>query len=297
MNKRVIALGNFDGVHRGHAVLLKEAAAAAKEMGVCSAALIFERDPDNVFAGACVTPTLTDNESKGAYIRELGIDEVIYIPFDSRTANLSPTSFVEKVIREFGAVMLVCGFHYRFGVGASGNAEMLRRLCAEQGIGCRVIEAVTMDNMVISSTKIRSLVRSGNMELAAKLLGRPFTVSGKVYHGKKLGTTLGFPTINQTLDDFSIVPMYGVYATRVMVNGEWCEAVTNVGVRPTVEKTHAYNIETYIIDREIDLYEKQVPVAFYKMLRPETKFSSVEALREAIAENVLQTKEYFSLYK
>ena len=160
-----------------------------------------------------------------------------------------------------------------------------------------MIDAVMMENMVISSTKIRSLVRSGNMELAAKLLGHPFTVAGQVYHGKKLGKTLGFPTINQTLDDFSIVPMYGVYATRVLVDGEWCEAVTNVGVRPTVEKTRAYNMETYIIDRNIDLYDQRVKVAFYKMLRPETKFSSVDALREAIAENVLQTKEYFSLYK
>ncbi len=297
MNKRVIALGNFDGVHRGHAALLRQTVAAAKEMGLTSAALIFDRDPDNVFAGACVTPHLTDNESKAAYIRELGIDEVIYIPFDAKTANLSPTAFVEKAIKEFDAAMLICGFHYRFGVGASGNADILKRLCEQQGIGCRVIEPVTEEGMLISSTKIRSLVRSGNMELAAKLLGRPFTVTGPVYHGKKLGSVLGFPTINQTLDDFSIVPMYGVYATRVHVGGEWCEAVTNVGVRPTVEKTQAYNIETYIIDRQIDLYDQRVAVAFYKMLRPETKFLSVDALREAIRENVLQTKEYFSLYK
>ena len=297
MNKRVIALGNFDGVHRGHAALLRQASAAAKEMGVTSAALIFERDPDNVFAGDCVTPHLTDNESKAAYIRELGIDEVIYIPFDAKTANLSPAAFVEKTVKEMGAVMLVCGFHYRFGVGASGNADTLKRLCAQQGIACRVIEPVTEEGMLISSTKIRSLVRSGNMELAAKLLGRPFTVAGEVYHGKRLGVTLGFPTINQTLDDFSIVPMYGVYATRVLVDGQWCDAVTNVGVRPTVEKTRAYNIETYILDRDVNLYGKTVAVAFYKMLRPETKFPSVDALRAAIEENVLQTKEYFSLYK
>ncbi len=297
MNKRVIALGNFDGVHRGHAALLRQAVEEAKEMGLTSAALIFDRDPDNVFAGACVTPHLTDNESKAAYIRELGIDEVIYIPFDVKTANLSPSAFVEKMIKEWNAAMLVCGFHYRFGVGASGNADTLKWLCAEQGIGCRVIEPVTEEGMLISSTKIRSLVRSGNMELAAKLLGRPFTVTGEVYHGKKLGVTLGFPTINQTLDDFSIVPMYGVYATKVYVGGAWCEAVTNVGVRPTVEKTRAYNIETYIIDKAVDLYDQRVSVAFYKMLRPETKFPSVDALREAIKENVLQTKEYFSLYK
>ncbi len=297
MNKRVIALGNFDGVHRGHAALLRRAVAEAKALGVTSAALIFDRDPDNVFAGACVTPHLTDNESKAAVIRDLGIDEVIYIPFDAKTANLSPQAFVEKTIGEFGAVMLVCGFHYRFGVGASGNADTLQRLCRQQGISCCVMEPVTEEGMLISSTKIRSLVRSGNMELAAKLLGRPFSVCGGVYHGKRLGVTLGFPTINQTLDDFSIVPMYGVYATRVEIDGKWHDAVTNVGVRPTVEKTSAYNIETYIIDKDVDLYEQRVRVAFYKMLRPETKFPSVEALREAIRENVLQTKEYFSLYK
>ncbi len=297
MNKRVIALGNFDGVHRGHAALLRRAVEEAKEMGLTSAALIFDRDPDNVFAGACVTPHLTDNQSKAAHIRELGIDEVIYIPFDAKTANLTPAAFVEKSIKEFDAAMLVCGFHYRFGVGASGNADTLKRLCAEQGIACRVVEPVTEEGMLISSTKIRSLVRSGNMELVAKLLGRPFTVTGEVYHGKKLGVTLGFPTINQTLDEFSIVPMYGVYATKVYVGGAWCEAVTNVGVRPTVEKTRAYNIETYIIDKDVDLYDQRVSVAFYKMLRPETKFPSVDALREAIKENVLQTKEYFSLYK
>ena len=294
---RVIALGHFDGVHLGHTALLKQAVSLAQERGLLASAFVFDSDPDNVFAGACVTPFITDNTTKAQLMAQLGLEEVIYVPFNPNMARLTPSEFVDMLKKEYDAKILVCGFHYHFGIAASGNAELLKKLCEKREMECCVVEAVSHDGMLISATKIRSLITSGNMELAMALLGRPFTVQGEVYHGKKVGSRLGYPTINQTLDPYSIVPMYGVYATKVLVDGVWHQAVTNVGVRPTVEKTHAYNMETFILDLDADLYGKSVSVAFYKLLRPETKFNSIDELRAAIAENVCQTKEYFSLYK
>ncbi len=290
---RVLALGNFDGVHIGHAALLRRAAGMAREMGLASAALILEEHPDNAIAGACVTPCITDNPQKARLIADLGVDEVIFIPFDRVTASLAPAEFVAFIREQYNAGAVVCGFHYRFGKNASGDAEILAGLCKDRGILCEILEPVTLDGLVVSSTMVRSLISGGNMEFAARLLGRPFTVQETVESGKRLGSAIGFPTINQTLGRCRTVPAFGVYATKTFLDGWWHASVTNVGVRPTVDGGGRHNVETHILGIDRDLYGQNISVAFYRHLRPETRFDSIERLRAAIERDVLHTQAYF----
>lgn len=290
----VIALGNFDGVHVGHAALLRRAAQIAREMGIPACALIFDRDPENVMASTCISPYITSNDEKARQIHKLGIDRVIYIPFDRATASLSPAEFVLKLKTQYRAQAVVCGFHYRFGYRAAGDAEDLKALCGQSGIDCEILSPVTRGGLVVSSTVIRNLIRAGNMDFAAQLLGRPYAVEAVVEQGKRLGRDLGFPTVNQHAGECALVPAYGVYATRALARGRWYPAVTNVGVRPTVERTQRSNIETHIIGINEMLYGETVRVEFYHMLRGEQRFRDVEALKAAVRANIDDALAYFA---
>ncbi len=275
-----IALGNFDGVHLGHAELIKQAV-AAKASGLIPAAVIFETDPENYLAGSCVSPRITNNEEKAQILESMGLEKVFYISFPN-TRNLSPEEFLNLLITNYNAKLLVCGFHYRFGKHAKGNAALLEKLCKENNLGFVCVEPVIKDEMVISSTLIRGFVASGQMEKAKSLLGRPFFITGKVLQGKHLGRQLGFPTINQAIDQYGVVPQRGVYITQVTLNGKIFGGVTNVGVRPTVENTLSCNVETNVLGIDEDLYGKTVKVEFIKMLRKEKKFASIEELKSTV---------------
>lgn len=275
-----IALGNFDGVHIGHAELIKHTA-NAKEQGLVPAAVIFEEDPENCLAGSLVSPRIIDNAEKARILESLGLETVIYISFKD-TRNLSPEEFVDMLCEKYGAKLLVCGFHYHFGKYAKGNASLLKELCKKRNIGCVCVDAVVKDELVVSSTLIRGFIAAGEVEKAGAFLGRNFAVTGKVEQGKHLGRTLGFPTVNQSVDEYGVVPQRGVYITRVLVDGEWYGGITNVGVRPTVESTLRVNVETNILGIDRDLYGKTLRVEFIKMLRREKKFDSVEELKQTV---------------
>ena len=291
--ERAIALGNFDGVHLGHAAILRAAADLAKENGISSAALVFENEPDNFFAQKTVTRLLCDNALKEEQIRAFGIDDVLFLPFDEAFASLSPEDFVRLLAEKFGAKALVCGFDYRFGRQASGDAALLAQLGEQAGISVKVCPAVEADGEPVSATRIRALLSAGETESAAALLGRPFTVSGRVEPGRRIGRELGFPTINLHFAPDGIIPAFGVYATRVRVDGRWYLGVTNVGVRPTVDHSDRIDAETHLIGLNRELYGKTVRVAYYKHLRPERNFGSVAALKEAIRADVKETLDYF----
>ncbi len=286
-----IALGNFDGVHSGHAALVNEAV-KAKENGLVPAAVIFEKDPENCLAGAVVSPLITSNAEKAKQLKALGIEAVIYISFE-KTKELTPAQFVDMLKSRFNARLLICGFHYHFGRHASGNAQMLKELCAQRGIENICVDAVVKDGLVISSTVIRGFIASGEMEKANAFLGRNFAVEGRVEKGKQLGRTLGFPTVNQSLNEECVVPLRGVYITRVLVDGKWYGGITNVGVRPTVESTLKVNVETNILGIDENLYGKTVRVEFIKMLRKEKKFASVEELKETVLADREKARKFF----
>lgn len=295
--KRVIALGFFDGVHLGHGALLRAVAERAGELGARPCALTFDRSPAAALTGREV-PLLTAPDDRARLMAEYyGVQEVIVAQFDRGMMEMPWREFVtDYLIREHGAVHVVAGHDFRFGYRGEGTPPRLAELCAALGIGCDIIPKVEIDGITVSSTHIRTLVEAGELEEAARFLGHPHVLSGQVVHGNELGRTLGAPTANLLVPEGVIAPAFGVYASRVLLpGGEARMAVTNVGVRPTVNATRAgVTVEPWILDFQGDLYGKTIRLEFHKRLRPERRFGGVDELRDAILENAAQTRAYFA---
>ncbi len=291
--KTVIALGFFDGVHLGHGQLLQMAARRARELGCSPAAFTFDRSPKEVVTGQSV-PLLNSSWERADIVRRVyGIDTTIIAPFDDEMRTMQWEDFIEKLlVGKFGAVHLVAGHDYRFGYKNAGNVEKLQEKCAEMGIGCDIIPEFKLHDITVSSTYIRMLVESGQMEKAAEYLGHRHCLTQTVSHGRRLGRTIGIPTVNQLLPESVICPKFGVYATRVYLpDGSEYRGVTNVGVKPTVGGMDAPSAETYIIDFSGDLYDKTIRIEFVRYLREEKKFDSLQDLKVEIEKNIEQAKE------
>ncbi len=293
--KRVIALGFFDGVHKGHGALLRTVAQAADRLGAMPCAFTFDRSPTAAITGQTI-PLLSSVEDRVWLMRRYyGIEEVIVAPFDGMQ-KMDWQDFVSEYLqKELGCVHVVAGHDFHFGYMGKGNPQRLLEKCRELGMGCDIIQKVEQDGITISSTYIRTLIAQGEMERANQFLGHPHTLTNRVAHGKKIGTTtLGFPTVNLLIPQGVIVPAYGVYATRVWFDGQCRCAVTNVGVRPTVEDNDGHvTVEGFILDFDGDLYGHEIRMEFYKYLRPEQKFTSMQALADEIRHNAQQTRDYF----
>ena len=293
--KRVIALGFFDGVHKGHGALLRTVAQAADRLGAMPCAFTFDRSPTAAITGQTI-PLLSSVEDRVWLMRRYyGIEEVIVAPFDGMQ-KMDWQDFVSEYLqKELGCVHVVAGHDFHFGYMGKGNPQRLQEKCRELGMGCDIIQKVEQDGITISSTYIRTLIAQGEMERANQFLGHPHTLTNRVAHGKKIGTTtLGFPTVNLLIPKGVIVPAYGVYATRVWFDGQCRCAVTNVGVRPTVEDNDGHvTVEGFILDFDGDLYGQNIRVEFYKQLRPERKFGSIDELKTAILKNAQETRLYF----
>lgn len=309
--RRVIALGFFDGVHLGHGALLRAVKETADRLGAVPAALTFDESPAAVITGKMV-PLLTTVQERTALMKQLyGLREVVIAPFQTMQHMDWGDFIAEYLVNGLGAVHVVAGHDFRFGYQGHGNPDRLCGKCEELGVGCEVIQKVELEGVTVSSTYIRALVAQGEMERADQFLGHPFRLTGAVNHGKRLGSALGCPTINLSLPAEMIAPAFGVYATRVWVlpacpgnhgpSGPQClpgegpyTAVTNVGVRPTVADGDRVTVECFLLDFSGDLYGRTVRVEFCKYLRPEKKFPSVEALAEEIKRNARQTRDYFA---
>lgn len=293
--KRVIALGFFDGVHKGHGALLRTVAQAADRLGAMPCAFTFDRSPTAAITGQTI-PLLSSVEDRVWLMRRYyGVEEVIVAPFDGMQ-KMDWQDFVSEYLqKELGCVHVVAGHDFHFGYMGKGNPQRLQEKCRELGMGCDIIQKVEQDGITISSTYIRTLIAQGEMERANQFLGHPHTLTNRVAHGKKIGTTtLGFPTVNLLIPQGVIVPAYGVYATRVWFDGQCRCAVTNVGVRPTVEDNDGHvTVEGFILDFDGDLYGHEIRMEFYKYLRPEQKFASMQALADEIRHNAQQTRDYF----
>ena len=293
--RRVIALGFFDGVHLGHGALLRRVAQRAKELDALPCAFTFDRSPAAALTGRAV-PLLTGVDDRTQLMRELyGIREVVVAPFEVMR-QMDWQDFVEQYLqKELGAVHVVAGHDFHFGYRGEGSPQRLADKCARLGLGCDVIPKVELDGVTISSTHIRTLVEAGELEQATRFLGHPHMLSGTVVHGNEIGRTLGSPTANLPVPQGVIAPGFGVYATRVVLPDGARPAVTNVGVRPTVSSAgQAVIVEPWILDYRGDLYGRDIRVEFHARLRPERKFPSLQALRDAIGENAAQTRAYFA---
>ncbi len=292
----VIALGFFDGVHTGHGALLRRAKERSVELGVESAVFTFDRPPKEVVTGKCVPLINSVDDRRSLMERLYGIERVIFAPFDENMMHCSWQAFLQELlIRENGAVHLVAGHDYRFGYKNEGTPEKLQEACAALGVGCDIIPKVEMDGITVSSTYIRSLVESGDVERAAAFLGHRHCLSQTVRHGHHFGRTIGIPTVNLTAPEHVLVPRFGVYITRVYLpDGSHYAGVTNVGVRPTVATSGGVTIETFLLDFAGDLYGKEIRVEFCRRLRDEVKFSDAQALQAQIRQDIASAQAYFS---
>lgn len=290
--KHVIALGFFDGVHRGHQALLKCAVERGRELNMTPAVFTFDRSPKEFVSGIPV-PLITSPEERSEVVRRLfPIEEVFIVPFDREMMTMDWVDFVLMLAQKYHAGHLVAGHDFRFGHRNAGTPALLMKKAAQLGMGCDIIPAVTLDGITVSSTYIRTLLQAGEMSEAARFLGYPYTMTGKVRHGKGLGRTIGAPTLNLIPTAHQLIPAYGVYATRVRVDGREYGAVTNVGVRPTVDQNGGVTVESHLIDVNAQLYGSECRVEFLKRLRGETKFESLDALQAQIAKDVAEAKEY-----
>ena len=287
-------MGFFDGVHVGHGALLSRVAQVAEELDAIPAALTFDRPP-KVMVGGAPVPLINTPEDRAWLMKELyGIREVEVLPFDRAMMEMPWEQFVTDILRDrFQAVHVVAGHDYRFGYKGEGNTERLTALCSRLGIGCDIISRVELNGVTVSSTHIRGLVEQGDLEEARHFLGHPHILSGTVVHGKQLGRTMGIPTSNLVVPNGVLVPAFGVYATRAVTPEGTYSAVTNVGVRPTVDSDGRVTVEPWILDFSGDLYGRPIRVEFYKQLRPERRFGSINELKAAILRNAEETRAYF----
>ena len=292
--KRAIALGFFDGVHIGHGALLEKTKERAADIGATASVLSFDVHPDKLVSGTDV-PLINSSLGREEIIRRCyGIDNVVFLHFNKHTMRIPWSDFLDEIIERLNLAWIVVGHDFRFGYRGEGTAEKLREYCAGKGIGCDIIQPVTLDGRIVSSTYIRKLIADGNMEEAARYLGHPHTLQDTVRSGYHLGTRLGTPTINMYFPDGVIVPRHGVYAAKVFLeDGSAHIAVSNVGVRPTVSDNNRVNMESHLLDYSGNLYGRQARVELYKYLRPEQKFGSFEALAEQIHRDAEEARAFF----
>ena len=295
MRERVIALGFFDGVHLGHGALLRRAAEEAKKRGCESAVFTFDRPPKEVITGV-PCPLINSPEDRAELVKRLyGIDEMLMVPFDDEMRTTPWDRFVTDIlVGRYGAVHLVAGHDHHFGHKNQGSPELLREKCAELGLGCDIIPAVTLDGVTVSSTHIRKLLEEGDVETARAFLGHPHVLTQTVGHGRQLGRTIGIPTANLVAPPHVLLPKRGVYAAKITLpDGRAFGGVTNVGVRPTVNNGQDVTVEPWILDFDGDLYGQAIRVEFFRRLRDERKFESLDALRSQIETDAVKTREAY----
>jgi riboflavin kinase/FMN adenylyltransferase len=286
-DNKIIALGFFDGVHLGHGELIKTAKKRSRELGAKPAVLSFDSSPMSVVTGREIA-LIGNLRERERTLKELyGISEVIIMHFDRAVMEMHWRDFIELLVSRYCAVGFVIGHDFTCGHMGQGSAEKISEYCAGAGLGCDVVPEFKLDGITVSSTYIRELISGGEIERANRFLGRAFSISGEVIHGRGVGGRLGAPTINLLPEPGLVLPARGVYATRVTLrDGRSFNAVTNVGVRPTFGAGGETTVESYIPDFSGELYGEEVTVEFLEFLREERRFESAEELAKQIAIDV-----------
>lgn len=292
----VVTIGNFDGVHCGHQAIVRRVCAIAKERQLASVVMFFEPQPQELFLGANAPARLMHWRDKVEALRELGVDYVLMIRFDRVFRGLSAQAFIEKVLLALHCKHLVVGDDFRYGCDRSGDFGLLQQAGQQHGFVVENTPTITdAEHERISSTRIRAAVKAGDFALVKKLSGRPYCISGHVRHGDKIGRTLDFPTANIALQR-QVVALSGIYTVKVwgLTSDQPLLGAANVGTRPAVNGTDN-RLEVHILDFKGDIYGRRIRVQFCKKLRDETNFPSLEALKQAIAADVVATREYFQI--
>ncbi len=277
-----VAIGKFDGVHIGHRRLLDEIL-LQKDRGLAACVFTFDPAPA-VFFGQSDGKELTTREEKRLLFERMGIDILVEFPLNGETASIEPQRFAEEVLAErMNTCFLAAGTDLSFGAGGRGDAALLEALSPALGFQVKTIEKVCVDGQAVSSSRIRSQVEKGDMALVEQLLGMPYPIMGRVEHGKRIGRTIGFPTINLLPPADKLLPPNGVYLSEVKCRGRRYQAVSNVGCKPTVSSDRRMGVETYLYGFEGDLYGEDAEVYLKEFQRPEQKFDSLEELGRQLA--------------
>jgi riboflavin kinase/FMN adenylyltransferase len=288
--RSTLTIGNFDGVHRGHRALIERVVARARELQTASCVLTFEPHPREFLAPDAAPARLTRLREKLELIAAAGIDRVHVVRFDARFAALSAARFIDKVlVGGLGVRSLIVGRDFRFGAGRKGDFAALEDAAGRHGFALEAMPEVDLDGERVSSSAVRAALEAGDFARAERLLGRPYAISGKVVHGTRLGRELGFPTANIPLAQRP--PLAGIYVVEVEGLGR---GVASIGRRPTVNPVATPLLEVHLFDCDRELYGRRLRVRFLRKLRDEAKFDSLPALREAIARDAAEARDYFA---
>jgi riboflavin kinase / FMN adenylyltransferase len=293
LHNSVVSLGKFDGIHRGHQLLLDKIL-EQKRKGYQAVMFTFMFHPNNLFSDKEIDTIYTEDE-KRYLLEQSGLDVLVSYPFTEETASMEPENFIKDVlIDKLDAKMIVVGSDFCFGHNRKGNVSMLQEMSVIYGYELIIFDKIKLDEQVISSSYIRNEILAGNMEKANSMLGKPFTIIGEVQHGRKIGRTLGFPTVNLIPPAHKLLPPNGVYASVTNINGIKYPGITNIGFNPTVGTTPERRVETYIFDFDADLYGASIELSLYSLERSEVKFNSLEELKAQMQKDIAFGREYFS---
>lgn len=289
-----VGLGNFDGVHLGHAMLLDVLRAQCAARGIPSVVYTFENHPLNVLFPDRPTELIISNAKKAALIKEKGIDGIYFEHFDRAYAAMEAEEFVREIlVKTLRAAVVVVGHNYSFAKGGAGSPEELTRLGARYGFETVVIPPVTVEGETVSSTLLRAVVRNGEAERYRLYTGRLYSIPGVVEYGRRIGRTLGFPTANILPRDGFALPRSGVYITRTRIGGRLHDGITNIGSNPTFGKNRT-TVETHLLDYHENLYGQSIEVFFIRKIRDEILFRSPEELSERVHRDIETAKRYFA---
>ena len=299
MEDCVVTIGKFEGIHLGHRALLTEVVRQAKQLGIASAAMIFEPHPYIFFNDAQYKPLFT-KEERSYLLENTGLDYIFYCPFDKNLATLSPEGFCKMLFDKHSAKLVIVGENFRFGKNRVGNAALLQVEAAKYNAKVQAVATCRGDILspedttqpIISTSGIRKHFAENDLTEASRQLGFPFFIMGEIAKGKQLGRTIGFPTLNIYPPDEKFLPPDGVYATQTTINSAKYRGVTNIGLRPTVDSdSKIRSIETHLLDYTgPELYGQHVKTELLEFIRPECRFNSLGELKAQIAKDVLQVK-------
>ncbi len=286
-----VALGKFDGIHLGHRRLL-DRVLEQKKRGLQAVVFTFHISASSFFGGD--GKELSTRDEKRALFSRMGIDVLIEFPLNTDTAATEPADFLSRyLVQQMKTAYLCAGPDLSFGRGGSGNYALLAKYAETYGYEVELIDKVRVEGEEVSSTRVREAVRAGRMEAAARMLGAPYSVSGRIVHGRQLGRRLGMPTANLLPDDSKLLPPNGVYYSKVLLDGRIYRGITNVGCKPTVSEDRIMGLETYLYDFEGEIYGRDMTVELLSFRRAERHFDSVEALRSQIGEDVAAGRNTF----
>ncbi len=281
----IVTIGTFDGVHRGHQEILKNMVNHSKELGGESVVVTFYPHPRQVLSNDSGIRFISTQEEKIRHLEALGIDNLIIIKFTKEFAAIPSDSFItDFLVKNIHPAVLIIGYDHHFGKGRTGDFDMLYKLGKQYNFKVEKIKEKDVDNVAVSSTKIRNFLENGDIKNANKLLGYEFSYTGKVVHGQQVGHKMGYPTANiEVAEEFQLIEHQGVYATFVDIYGLSYPSMTYIGKRPTMHDNRPQSIETHIIGLDKDLYDKEIKIRFVDFVRDDEKFDNFEALKRQIS--------------